>query len=123
MSKDKYKRKRERAQERAKQKSAQSNLMPSEAITIEKKWQASEDANPERYKEQESAMGPSKIRAYLRKVGFWFHQIWRFGPSSFTDWCLAVFTLALTITAIYQFRITNRQLNVMQIDERAWVES
>jgi len=52
MRKDKYKRKRERAQERAKQKSAQSDLMPSEAITIEKKWQASEDANPERHKEK-----------------------------------------------------------------------
>jgi hypothetical protein len=42
--------------------------------------------------------------------------------STITDWLLAAFTLALTVTAIYQYKDTDRQLDVMRNDERAWIK-
>jgi hypothetical protein len=39
-----------------------------------------------------------------------------------TNWLLAFFTLALTVTAIYQYKITANQLDVMRKDERAWLQ-
>jgi hypothetical protein len=42
--------------------------------------------------------------------------------SSLTDWLLALFTLALVVTAIYQIMITGRQLHAMRQDQRAWVK-
>ena len=46
----------------------------------------------------------------------------RFKPSSFTDYCLAVFTFLLVVVAIKQIVITHHQLGVMQIEQRAWIE-
>jgi hypothetical protein len=42
--------------------------------------------------------------------------------SSFTDWCIAAFTLVLTVTGLYQYVVINRQLDAMRKDQRAWVE-
>ncbi len=41
--------------------------------------------------------------------------------SSFTDWCIAAFTLVLAAAAIYQFIIMGGQLDVMRKDQRAWI--
>jgi hypothetical protein len=47
---------------------------------------------------------------------------WVERESSFTDWCITAFTLALAITGIYQYNVINRQLDAMRKDQRAWVE-
>jgi hypothetical protein len=41
--------------------------------------------------------------------------------SSFTDWCITAFTLALAVAATYQFIILGRQLDVMKREQRAWI--
>ena len=45
-----------------------------------------------------------------------------FKRSSFSDWCLVAFTLALAFLGYFQFKTMTSQLNVMQNDERAWIE-
>lgn len=42
--------------------------------------------------------------------------------SSFTDWCIAAFTLVLTVVAIYQVVVTNGQLDTMRKDQRPWIK-
>jgi hypothetical protein len=46
-----------------------------------------------------------------------------FVESTFTDWVVALFTVVLGFVAYQQFVITDRQLEVMRTDERAWVEA
>jgi hypothetical protein len=43
-------------------------------------------------------------------------------PSSFTDYCLTVFTGLLAAVAIWQSVVTSGQLGVMRTDQRAWVQ-
>ena len=45
-----------------------------------------------------------------------------FKPSSFTDYCLALFTGLLVVVAILQMVITQRQLDVMRKDQRPWIK-
>lgn len=47
---------------------------------------------------------------------------WAKRGSTFTDWCLAAFTLALAVTGVYQFVIIWHQLDVMRTDQRAWLQ-
>jgi hypothetical protein len=47
---------------------------------------------------------------------------WVIRESSFTDWCITAFTLALAVTGIYQYIVINGQLDAMRKDQRAWVE-
>jgi hypothetical protein len=46
---------------------------------------------------------------------------WAKQNSSFTDWCIALFTLILAVAAIYQFIIMGGQLDEMRKDQRPWV--
>jgi hypothetical protein len=41
--------------------------------------------------------------------------------SSFTDWCISLFTMVLAAASIYQFIILNGQLDVMRKEQRAWM--
>jgi hypothetical protein len=42
--------------------------------------------------------------------------------SSLTDWIIVLFTGVLTFTAIYQYSITDRQLDTMRKDQRPWMK-
>jgi hypothetical protein len=44
------------------------------------------------------------------------------GRSSVTDWCIAVFTLALVLTSLYQFIVMSSQLDAMRKDQRPWIK-
>src|ERR1035441_9152436 len=105
MSKGKYKQKRERAQQHAKEEDSQANSTLCESVEANQERQTAKNANHERSGKQEVPMG-------LREIA---------KRSSITDWCLAVFTLALVAVAIYQYIILRGQLDVMQKDQRAWL--
>jgi len=45
---------------------------------------------------------------------------WAKQNSSFTDWCIALFTLVLAVAAVYQFIIMGGQLDEMRKDQRPW---
>ncbi|HEY4380364.1 MAG TPA: hypothetical protein VGN01_08455 [Acidobacteriaceae bacterium] len=107
MSKGKYKRKRERARERAKQELTQVGCLKAEIVAPKKQPKPSETSDSKRHKKEPTPMGFSE---FIKR-------------SSLTDWGLTLFTLALTVTAFYQYRITGRQLEVMHIDQRAWMST
>jgi hypothetical protein len=105
MSKGKYKHKREHAHQHAKQETPQARLSESEVVRPDKK--ASPKAtDPKRQGEEESLVHLSE-------------RVKRYG---ITDWLLAIFTLALVATSIYQMIIVGGQLDVMRADQRAWVK-
>ena len=56
-----------------------------------------------------------------KRIWEWVKHL--FTESTFTDWVVASFTVLLGIVAYQQFVITGHQLEVMQTDERAWVEA
>lgn len=56
----------------------------------------------------------------ISKVGITLLE--RAKRSSFTDWCLAAFTLALVVLGYFQFKTMNSQRNITQKDEQAWLE-
>ena len=79
------------------------NAMP---VCTENEIEPAEAANPQGENKKENPMTP---REHLK-------------PSSFTDYCLAVFTGLLVAVAIWQILITKGQLGVMRNDERAWLK-
>jgi hypothetical protein len=100
MSKGKHKRELERAE----QKTQPLRLPDCEVKGSQQKAQ-SEAANSKRYNEQESAIPLSdRVKQY-----------------GITDWLLAIFTLALVGTSVYQMVILGGQLDTMRKDQRAWV--
>jgi hypothetical protein len=106
MSKGKYKRKREHARQKAEQQANQVKFPHGEVIRAEKQPEPSKKSDSKRSKKKEESM--------------------RFGEavkrSSFTDWCIATFTLALTVVAIYQLVVTSGQLDTMRKDQRPWLK-
>ena len=63
--------------------------------------EAKNDENPSRWK---------RFREWVKR------------ESSFTDWCIAGFTLVLAAASIFQFIVIGGQLDVMRKDERAWLK-
>jgi hypothetical protein len=47
---------------------------------------------------------------------------WAKDDKTFTDWCIAAFTVVLAGAAIYQFIIMGGQLAAMRTDQRAWLK-
>jgi hypothetical protein len=107
MSKRKNKRKAQQAKRKAQQSAARTVIM-------EKKETAeqNEKAAREREAKAEADQEPSRWKRFTTYVKT---------KSSFTDWCIAAFTLVLAAAAIYQFIIMDGQLNVMRKDQRAWI--
>jgi hypothetical protein len=103
----KRQRKKRRAQQRAKQKAGQVTLMDS--IEKNKKGEATAATH--------GTDGNTSERG-LSDKGVWN---WIKNRSSFTDWCIVVFTGVLAGAAIYQFIIMGNQLDEMRQDERAWM--
>jgi hypothetical protein len=106
MSKSNNNRKGRRAAQQAERELQQIRLLNTPIRTTEDCTQATEYPHHKRDNKQEDPMG---FREFFKQPYV-------------TNWLLALFTLALTITAIYQYRITANQLDVMRNDERAWVE-
>ncbi len=106
MGKGKYERKRQHAAERAQQEAAQARLLHGEIVATKKQSEPTKETDSHRHKKEEHSMG---FRKYIER-------------SSFTDWCIAAFTLVLAIASIYQFVIMDGQLGMMQTDQRAWLE-
>jgi hypothetical protein len=72
-------------------------------------------------KTEESEQGAGRARGQPNPSWWARFKEYVANKSSFTDWCIVVFTAALTFVAIYQYFVTNSQLDVMRKDERAWV--
>lgn len=106
MSKGKYKRKRERTRQKAKQEVNEVRFPHSEVIPAKKQPESSKESNAKRSEEKET---PMRLSEAVKR-------------SSFTDWCIAAFTLALTVVAIYQLAITGSQLDTMRKDQRPWIK-
>jgi hypothetical protein len=100
MSKGKYKRKREHRQSATPQQTPETRL-------LEPKQQANNPSNA-----QSTRQGEKELPMGLREAA---------KRSSFTDWCLMIFTGVLAVVAIYQFVIMGGQLDTMRKDQRAWV--
>ena len=107
MAKGKHKRKKNTAQQKTSER-------PARPVIMESKKVGKNQAEPraERTGKASNNEDPS-----------WWRRFWTWAKSnsSFTDWCIAAFTAVLAAAAIYQFIITDRQLDVMRKDERAWV--
>ena len=110
MSKGKYKRKKERTYQAGQKK--QAHLSPGQEV-INEKSKAENPAN--RTGDSNEENGP------LMKKQFMVFWKWVKEKSSFTDWCLVVFTGVLAGAAIYQFIIMGRQLDEMQQVGRPYV--
>jgi hypothetical protein len=107
MAKGKHKRKKNSAQQ-------ETTERPTRPVVMESKKVGKNQAEP-RAQGTGEASNNDDLPWWKR---FW---IWAKSNSSFTDWCIAAFTAVLAAAAIYQFIITDRQLDVMRKDERAWV--
>jgi hypothetical protein len=108
MSKGKYKRKHRRAQQKAQE------IGPS-IVFMKQEERAQEHASVETNHRAGTAKEDSPM-LFIRVWG-WIRR-----NSSFTDWCIAAFTLVLAFVAIYQYNVMNGQLGVMRNDERAWLQ-
>jgi hypothetical protein len=106
MSKGKYKRKRERARQKAEEEVNDIGLSNSEAVAPEKQPEPTKKSNAKGGDKKEIPMGFSE--AVKR--------------SSFTDWCIAAFTLVLSVVAIYQYIVMGGQLDTMRKDQRPWLK-
>src|SRR6266540_3762165 len=100
MGKGKYKRKKQHAQRIAQQTTKRGVVMEQKKITEDKAEPATKPADK-----------PTDDKNPSRWLRF---KYWVRDSSSFTDWCIAAFTLALAVIAVYQFRITDGQLDVMR---------
>jgi len=98
MGKPKEKRKKQRELRKAEQGVARRTMMTAPSV---QEGSPPKTSNPSRWK---------RLKDWVKR------------ESSFTDWCITAFTLALAVTGIYQYTVINRQLDVMRKDERAWVE-
>jgi hypothetical protein len=107
MTKGKYKRKKQKAQQQAQERAAA-------AIVVEQKKMPENEAKPA----AESAKKPS----HNKNPSHWqrFKEYAK-RNTSFTDWCIAAFTLVLATAAIYQFIIMRGQLDQMRKEQRAWL--
>ncbi len=105
MSKGKYKHKREHRQAHVQEAQPDASL-------IERKQQTenSNATQPAGQDKQEPSMRPWER----------FFKLW--GECSLTDRIIAIFTGVLALASIYQFVILNGQLDVMQKDQRAWID-
>lgn len=102
MSRGKYKRRRRNATDRANKMELQSRLKTTELISSTYQVAVPDQSFAfTRYNRDEKFM---ELRYF---IGF-------FKRSSFTDWCLAIFTCALVVVSF-------RQLQVMRVDQRAWM--
>ncbi len=115
MSKGKRQRQRERAKQKA-QEAAERRLI------VEKEEMAKDHA--------ESATQTASNPLPAKKTRWWV-RFWNYlcEKSSFTDWCIAAFTCVLMTVAVYQYKVMDgqlqaliAQLDVMQKDQRAWME-
>lgn len=106
MSKHKHERERQRAHERTLPKYTAANPPSHEAKQAENKsntLQATQDDG------KDATNNPMGFRKLLQMP-------------SVTDYVVALFTVVLAVVAGYQGFITNRQLDVMRNDERAWIK-
>jgi hypothetical protein len=106
MRKKGRKRKHEGSNSQPSKQYAQTDLPDEKPVDCKEHGKAAADAQGERKGEEEHPMG-------LRELA---------NRSSLTDWLIAIFTLVLAGSAIYQFIIMNGQLGVMQVDQRAWLK-
>jgi hypothetical protein len=109
MSKGNYERKRRRALQKAQQAAAG-------ILVLEEEEVAQNEAKASERTTHQNSVRKSSPRWWMR-FGHYVAD-----KSSFTDWCIAAFTLVLAGVAIYQYRVMGSQLAVMRNDERAWVE-
>jgi hypothetical protein len=107
MSKGKYKRKRERSRQKAEQQEPNIGFLNSKVIPSEKHKKTPNPSNHNRCEEKEELVS---FRESIKR-------------SSFTDWCIAAFTLALTVVAVYQGVVMGGQLDVMRKDQRPWIKT
>ena len=108
MAKGKYARKQQRAQQEAEKRKQR-------MVIAEQEKASQEDANPTT-KAENKPQNNENPPWYDRFAG------WVRKESTFTDWCIAVFTLVLAAASIFQFIIIGNQLDVMRKDQRAWLE-
>src|ERR1700720_3338851 len=106
MAKGKYKRKKKHAQQQAQRRTADTVLPEQQEMTTNKA-----ETTTERTKKSANSKNPSQWERFKE---------WASRDKSFTDWCLALFTLALACAAIYQFIIMSNQLDDMRKDQRPW---
>lgn len=106
MSKRKHKPKQKHTQQDAKQKVERTPVVDGVVITAKEQPSSPQRENTKGKAKEESTMG---FREMAKR-------------SSFTDWCLAVFTLALVATSIYQFVLMRGQLDAMRKDQRPWIK-
>jgi hypothetical protein len=106
MSKGKYNRKREHARQKAEQEVSKIRFPDAEVVSPEKQPKTAQKSNPQRSDKKEIPMG---FRESVKR-------------SSFTDWCIASFTLVLSVVAIYQYVVMGGQLDVMRKDQRPWIK-
>jgi hypothetical protein len=110
MSKGKHKRKRARAQKQAQQKAGKIMMLVDSEEINHKQEKSSTD----------SAQEPKRIK---NPSGRWTRlREWAKEGKTFTDWCIAAFTLVLAVAAIYQFIIMDAQLDTMRKDQRPWLK-
>jgi hypothetical protein len=105
MGKGKNRRKKMQIQQRAEE-------APTDAAIVEDKIKNQAEAAAKNAKKSINTMEASRwkrIREY-------------FGGSLFTNPVLAAITLSLAWIAYHQFRITDRQLDVMRKDQRPWIQ-
>jgi hypothetical protein len=106
MGKGKYKRKRERAKQRAHQQAEQTPFPDSVVVPTKEQGKTPKTTESKRSDKKESSMG---LREMMKR-------------SSFTDWCIMLFTGVLAVAAIYQFIIMGSQLDTMRKDQRPWIK-
>jgi uncharacterized repeat protein (TIGR01451 family) len=107
MAKGKYKRKAQRAQEIAKQTPERMAIVENqEAVENQAKPATKARNNP---RDNKHPPRWERFKVYL-------------GGALFTNQAIAAFTSVLAAAAIYQFIIMGGQLNVMRIDQRAWLK-
>jgi hypothetical protein len=105
MTKGKYKRKREHAQQQTHQEVQDVRLSDSKVIPSKQQPKTSEKRDTERREK--------------RKVWMRFNEAIK--RSSFTDWCIAAFTCALTVVGYYQLNAMSGQLEEMRRSGRPYV--
>jgi hypothetical protein len=106
MSKGKYNRKRQRAQEKAHREAEQIRLANNKVIAAKKQPKPSEAPNSDGNEKEQRNMVSREVPK----------------RNDLTNWLLAIFTGILTTVAGFQWFVTNRQLDVMRNDQRAWIE-
>jgi hypothetical protein len=105
MSKGKYKRRRQSAHQNAQQQTTKPRLPDGELIVAKREAKPTEARDYVAHSEKESFM---ELREIIKK-------------SSFTDWCLMVFTGMLVVVSSCQIHISGKQVDLTQKEQRAWI--